>query len=57
MLDLCHYGANIIYTPTIRPLYKKKIPIFIKNTFFPENEGTEIHYENQERKTCCGEEG
>ncbi len=53
MLDLSHYGANVIYTPTIMPLYKKKIPILIKNTNYPNNSGTEIHYNTQKRNSIA----
>jgi bifunctional aspartokinase / homoserine dehydrogenase 1 len=53
MLDLSHYGANIIYTPTIMPLYKKKIPILIKNTNFPDYPGTEIHYNLENRDSIA----
>ena len=53
MLDLSHYGANVIYTPTIMPLYKKKIPILIKNAKYPNNHGTEIHYNISHRDTLA----
>tara|TARA_Y100000991_G_C21974577_1_gene351414 strand:- start:478 stop:2865 length:2388 start_codon:yes stop_codon:yes gene_type:complete len=46
MMELSHYGANIIYTPTILPLYNKRIPIIVKNTFNPEHPGTKIDFEN-----------
>ena len=46
MMELSHYGANVIYTPTILPLYNKKIPIIVKNTFNPEHKGTLIDIEN-----------
>ena len=35
MMELSHYGANVIYTPTILPLYKKNT-YNSKNTFNPE---------------------
>lgn len=46
MMELSHYGANVIYTPTILPLYKKKIPIIVKNTFNPDFKGTTININN-----------
>ncbi len=46
MMELSHYGANVIYTPTIIPLYKSKIPIYIKNTFNPTCNGTIIGFKN-----------
>lgn len=41
-MELSHFGAKVIYPPTILPVYQKGIPIQIKNTFEPENEGTRI---------------
>ena len=41
-MELSHFGAKVIYPPTILPVYQKGIPIQIKNTFEPENEGTKI---------------
>ena len=41
-MELSHFGAKVIYPPTILPVYKKQIPIVIKNTFEPENPGTRI---------------
>ena len=41
-MELSHFGAKVIYPPTILPVYQKGIPILVKNTFFPENEGTLI---------------
>ena len=41
-MELSHFGAKVIYPPTILPVYKKRIPILIKNTFEPEHQGTRI---------------
>ena len=41
-MELSHFGAKVIYPPTILPVYKKGIPVHIKNTMEPENEGTLI---------------
>jgi len=41
-MELSHFGAKVIYPPTILPVYQKGIPILIKNTFEPENPGTKI---------------
>lgn len=41
-MELSHFGAKVIYPPTILPVYQKGIPIQIKNTFEPENSGTKI---------------
>lgn len=41
-MELCNFGAKVIYPPTIYPVYHKNIPIQIKNTFNPAVEGTYI---------------
>ncbi|HMZ95085.1 MAG TPA: bifunctional aspartate kinase/homoserine dehydrogenase I, partial [Chitinophagales bacterium] len=41
-MELSHFGAKVIYPPTIQPAYVKGIPIYIKNTFNPEHPGTFI---------------
>lgn len=41
-MELSHFGAKVIYPPTIQPVLKSNIPILIKNTFEPEAEGTYI---------------
>ncbi|GFD83653.1 bifunctional aspartate kinase/homoserine dehydrogenase I [Tenacibaculum sp. KUL118] len=41
-MELSHFGAKVIYPPTIQPVLEKEIPIRIKNTFEPENVGTLI---------------
>lgn len=42
IMELSHFGARVIYPPTIQPVMVKNIPIWIKNTFSPENRGTLI---------------
>lgn len=49
-MELSHFGARVIYPPTILPVYKKEIPIWIKNTFSPDKEGTLITGNTEERK-------
>ncbi|HEY4786652.1 MAG TPA: bifunctional aspartate kinase/homoserine dehydrogenase I [Bacteroidales bacterium] len=44
-MELSHFGAKVVYTPTIHPVYKKGIPIIIKNTFNPIAPGTVISNE------------
>lgn len=44
-MELSHFGAKVIYPPTILPVYHKNIPIRIKNTFNPEAKGTLINGE------------
>ena len=41
-MELSHFGAKVLYPPTIQPVLKKNIPILIKNTFEPQAEGTLI---------------
>ncbi len=41
-MELSHFGAKVLYPPTIQPVLKKNIPILIKNTFEPEAAGTLI---------------
>jgi aspartokinase/homoserine dehydrogenase 1 len=41
-IELSHFGAKVIYTPTLRPVYKKNIPIKVLNTFNPSSKGTII---------------
>ena len=42
-MELSHFGAKVIYPPTIQPLMNKEIPVSIKNTFAPSDAGTWIH--------------
>ncbi len=39
-MEMSHFGAKVIYPPTLQPALKKKIPLWIKNTFNPDFEGT-----------------
>ncbi len=41
-MELSHFGAKVIYPPTIQPVMNKNIPVWIKNTFAPEDHGTVI---------------
>ncbi|MDE7108551.1 MAG: bifunctional aspartate kinase/homoserine dehydrogenase I, partial [Muribaculaceae bacterium] len=44
-MELCNFGAKVIYPPTIYPVYHKNIPIWVKNTFNPSAPGTRISHE------------
>lgn len=44
-MELSHFGAKVIYPPTIQPVMKKNIPVWIKNTFAPDDYGTLIEKE------------
>ncbi len=41
-MELSHFGAKVIYPPTLQPLVEKNIPAWIKNTFAKEDKGTLI---------------
>ena len=41
-MELCNFGAKVVYPPTIYPVCHKNIPVLIKNTFNPEAPGTII---------------
>ncbi|HJX71661.1 MAG TPA: bifunctional aspartate kinase/homoserine dehydrogenase I [Bacteroidales bacterium] len=41
-IELSHFGADVIYTPTIQPVYQKNIEIIVKNTCNPQAKGTII---------------
>lgn len=41
-MELSHFGAKVIYPPTIQPVMTRNIPVWIKNTFVPTDEGTLI---------------
>ena len=45
-MELSHFGAKIIYPPTIQPVMHAHIPVWIKNTFEPEHPGTLIENES-----------
>ncbi|MDR1102638.1 MAG: bifunctional aspartate kinase/homoserine dehydrogenase I [Tannerella sp.] len=47
-MELCNFGAKVIYPPTIYPVYHKNIPIRIRNTFNPDAPGTYISREYEE---------
>ena len=44
-MELCNFGAKVIYPPTIYPVCHKNIPILIKNTFNPDAPGTIVKQE------------
>ena len=49
-MELSHFGAKVLYPPTIQPILKLNIPIVIKNTFEPEAAGTYISSERNENE-------
>lgn len=48
-MELSHFGAKVIYPPTIQPVMNKSIPVWIKNTFEPQAHGTVIENEVSKR--------
>jgi aspartokinase/homoserine dehydrogenase 1 len=46
-MELCNFGAKVIFPPTIFPVFHKNIPVVIKNTFNPEAKGTYISQEKE----------
>ncbi|MDQ3278365.1 MAG: aspartate kinase, partial [Bacteroidota bacterium] len=53
-MELSHFGAKVIYPPTIQPLMRKNIPVWIKNTFHPEDEGTLIQSTHRDSEIITG---
>ena len=53
-MELSHFGAKVIYPPTIQPVLRKEIPIVIKNTFQPNDSGTLITKETSRNKPVKG---
>jgi aspartokinase/homoserine dehydrogenase 1 len=45
-MELSHFGAKVIYPPTIQPVMARGIPVWIKNTFAPSHHGTLIEAES-----------
>ncbi|MGY5353213.1 bifunctional aspartate kinase/homoserine dehydrogenase I [Wenyingzhuangia sp. IMCC45533] len=45
-MELSHFGASVLYPPTVQPVMSKNIPLYIKNTFKPEDFGSFISNEN-----------
>jgi len=55
-MELSHFGAKVIYPPTIQPVMSRNIPVWVKNTFAPGDNGTLIQNETsaQGQKTISG---
>jgi aspartokinase/homoserine dehydrogenase 1 len=53
-MEMSHFGAKVIYPPTLVPAMEKGIPIYIKNTFKPEFEGTHISEKSGNGKAVKG---
>lgn len=46
-MELSHFGASVLYPPTVQPVMDKNIPLYIKNTFEPQDLGSYISNENK----------
>ena len=53
-MELCNFGAKVVYPPTIYPVCHKNIPILIKNTFNPDAPGTIIKQQVSDMKAIKG---
>ncbi len=54
-MELCNFGAKVVYPPTIYPVCVKNIPIKVKNTFNPDHPGTLIKQKiDDDRKPIKG---
>ena len=53
-MELCHFGAKVIYHPTIAPLREKGIPLIVRSTFNSETPGTRIVSSPAEAVTVRG---
>lgn len=43
--ELAYFGAKVVYPPSVIPVMKNRIPLYIKNTFHPEQKGTLVSAE------------
>ncbi|MDX2068534.1 MAG: bifunctional aspartate kinase/homoserine dehydrogenase I [Haliscomenobacter sp.] len=50
-MEMSHFGAKVIYPPTIQPVLAKKIPMWIKNTFNPSHPGTLVSDKQDDSRT------
>jgi bifunctional aspartokinase / homoserine dehydrogenase 1 len=41
-IEISHFGARVIFPPSVKPALEKNIPIFVRNTFNPKGSGTKI---------------
>lgn len=54
-MEMSHFGAKVIYPPTLQPALERQIPLYIKNTFRPEFKGTLISdQQDQQNKNVKG---
>lgn len=51
-LELSHFGAKVLYPPSVQPVLDQHIPLWIKNTFAPEDHGTLLTIDAEEDSTA-----
>ena len=51
-MEMSHFGAKVIYPPTLMPALQKRIPLYIKNTFEPDFVGTKVSEESSDDGTA-----
>lgn len=49
-MELCNFGAKVIYPPALQPVFPKDIPVWVKNTFNPQAHGTVIRQKVEARQ-------
>lgn len=55
LLELSHFGAKVVYPPTVRPARAQSIPLLVRNTFNPEFSGTRIGFARGDTaRDICG---
>jgi len=52
--ELAYFGAKVVHPATMGPAMQKNIPIWIRNTFNPENKGTKIHRISESKRPVKG---
>ena len=53
-MELCNFGAKVVYAPALYPVYPKDIPVHIKNTFNPDAQGTTIRNQAGDGRPVTG---
>lgn len=56
-MEMSHFGAKVIFPPSLQPVATKRIPVRIKNTFAPENPGTLILKNDSKDQPVTGTSG
>ena len=51
-MEMSHFGAKVIYPPTLMPALQRRIPLYIKNTFAPDFTGTRVSEESNPEGTA-----